>query len=1264
MAEPTRTKRNRRATAFLSYARADGQACARELHKRLGREVPDVEVWFDREGEQGGIGWWRQIAEQLGRADTLLLVMTPKALVSETARKEWRYARQQGAAVCPVFGVPSQELPLAEAPRWMAKAHIYDLAHEWDNFVRFLRNPPDAPRRPAMAPDVPSRTVPRTTPIGQLRATLIDRDLEAPLPGKVALCGPPGCGKTVLATMICHDEVVVSAFDDGILWTTLGERPDVQANLTQLCRALTGRQEAFVDEEGAATQLARLLDDRNCLVVIDDVWDPAHAQAFLRGGAGCTFLVTTRNLLAVDATRTVALDEMTDAEALTVFSDGTVDIAGDRHELERLCERLGNWPLLLGLAAAALRRRLTLNDTFDKAVAFLHEALGEHGVTAFDVRSTKARSLAFGRTIELSLGLLDPTQRARYTELAIFPADTDVDIDVIVALWQASRGRAEGLITEFAELSLLRFDAGSATLRLHDVVRHYLAAQLGDATRIHERLVRALGYFRAPRSEYEWRWAAYHLRAAGLAQHLHELLLDPSWLERKLQATDAGALLRDFDGIEAEGVRLVGEALKLSAGAIAQDPIQIRSQLRGRLLSLHSPQVVRLMDQLHDARDAVWLCPLTPALPAPGGAIRRILRGHNHWVTGLALTPQGALVSGAHDGQIRLWDLDKSTSTVIGTHDHWVEGVAVTTDGRILSSSADDRVCLWEIGNAQPRVLARGRYRSVAATLDGHLLASSFDSGIQVWDLGSWRQRTLKASGYQGHLTVLPDGRVASGSPDGTIRLWNLDRGRSRSMKVHEHGVDALAAAPDGRIISASGDATLRISDIDGRRSRVIARRAAGIRSLGKDVHGKETIAHWIDDLVLIPDGWIVTASEDGLQAWKIVDGEQRCIAREARAKSLARLNDGRLVTGGYDGTIRLWEFDARSGDSTPPAGPSSSHAGLALGVTDERVVVTDKEAGDPITDSWKPHDIDAFWGVAVSPDGWIVSDAGLNTVQAWHPVTGERRTVKNTTIDFEDDQAVVGDSYFATASGERGAIHVWFPRQGHGYTLQNHAAGISGLALAPSGCLLSASYDGSLFLWDRDFERYRDIEVHAEALLSLAISPDGRRIAVGDRDNIIHVMALDGSDHGRLRGHGDWPVALQFLSNRLLVSGSMDGTVRVWDVDRGEAIACFTADNGIGACVVASDGTIVVSDRKRIFLLELVLPRGLELAGGKAGRSPRGRKLAAPGRRSQRPCRRSGPTRIPISALPSSHPPGTRARIEQAQCSTRVAAHSEERTC
>ena len=57
-------------------------------------------------------------------------------------------------------------------------------------------------------------------------------------------------------------------------------------------------------------------DGRRCLLVIDDVWDRAHLRPFVRGGKGCTRLITTRSFAiadeaVADEAGRVAVDEMT-----------------------------------------------------------------------------------------------------------------------------------------------------------------------------------------------------------------------------------------------------------------------------------------------------------------------------------------------------------------------------------------------------------------------------------------------------------------------------------------------------------------------------------------------------------------------------------------------------------------------------------------------------------------------------------------------------------------------------------------------------------------------------------------------------------------------------------------------------------------------------------------------------------------------------------------------------------------------------------------
>jgi hypothetical protein len=66
--------------------------------------------------------------------------------------------------------------------------------------------------------------------------------------------------------------------------------------LSKLHAGLTGERPSFKDAEDAATSLAERIERKNCLVVINYVWDPAHLEPFLRGGAGSARLITSRLL--------------------------------------------------------------------------------------------------------------------------------------------------------------------------------------------------------------------------------------------------------------------------------------------------------------------------------------------------------------------------------------------------------------------------------------------------------------------------------------------------------------------------------------------------------------------------------------------------------------------------------------------------------------------------------------------------------------------------------------------------------------------------------------------------------------------------------------------------------------------------------------------------------------------------------------------------------------------------------------------------------
>ena len=112
------------------------------------------------------------------------------------------------------------------------------------------------------------------------------RTAPAPEPGSALPAGVAGPPQGPRLRPRYPDEEIIEALDDGILWTTVGETPDLAGALAKLHSGLTGERPAFKAAEDPATSLAKRLEGKNCLVVIDDVWDSAQLEPFLRGGGG------------------------------------------------------------------------------------------------------------------------------------------------------------------------------------------------------------------------------------------------------------------------------------------------------------------------------------------------------------------------------------------------------------------------------------------------------------------------------------------------------------------------------------------------------------------------------------------------------------------------------------------------------------------------------------------------------------------------------------------------------------------------------------------------------------------------------------------------------------------------------------------------------------------------------------------------------------------------------------------------------------------
>ena len=340
---------------FISYSRKDGAGTAATLRKDL--ESRNLSVWQDVVALEGHRDWWSQIEDAL-RAKALqhfVLVVTKGALESQVVRREIRVARQEGKTVSPVRG---PGLDPADVPRWFGHVYDLDIPEQQALFMHVLEGPGKQNRVPMMAPEPPADFVQRPREFDALKVKLLDAKGDS-VAITAALRGAGGYGKTTLAKALAHDEDVIEAYFDGILWVELGEQPsNLLSIVSDLIETLTAERPALESLNAATAKLGETLGERRFLLVIDDAWREQDLRPFLQGGRNTTRLITTRrdDILPLKAERQ-PVDAMQASEALELLEWGLPkdQPASQKHALEVLAARLGKWAQLLKLVNGFLR---------------------------------------------------------------------------------------------------------------------------------------------------------------------------------------------------------------------------------------------------------------------------------------------------------------------------------------------------------------------------------------------------------------------------------------------------------------------------------------------------------------------------------------------------------------------------------------------------------------------------------------------------------------------------------------------------------------------------------------------------------------------------------------------------------------------------------------------------------------------------------------------------------------------------------------------
>ena len=1153
--------------AAILYSEADGEEFGTLLHNQLHERLPHFRfllIGVEQKVSKQSCGV--EVPSELRGTNRLLWVLTPNSVHCSAIRRRLRYARQQGIPVFPVLG--ANEVDLAKGPKWLKSTQLYNFDSEKDFLVETLEHSPRISPVPHVVPAIFDGYVQRELEYGQLKSLVLETTRGRSDLTKVLVTGTAGAGKTELAKALCHDEAVGDAFDEGIVWVTLGQTPKLIMIIEEIIDAFHGPRTHFFDLEQAAFALAKVLEGRFCLLVLDDVWKASDLAPFLMPSKSCVRLITTRVHDVVEQAAHVEVSEMDLPQAVSVLTSAFEKSTFDLKALEHLANCVTRWPLVLGLARKTLRNFIGLGYQFDRAVAQTVEQLLRHGITAFDREDSPERHSSIALSLEASLSQLRDRERDLFLRMAVFPQKVEIPIEVLCDLWELDEPSTVESVHRFANSSLLRFDPRNGRVRLPEILRSYLKAQKADFFQFHGKLVHSWCDLSNLPYDYAWKWMVYHLLRAGHEELVTELLFDMQYLHRYLVATSPGMLIESFntmlefldsnamsskDACLMNALKITRNALCLSSNVIESGPQQLNSQLTGRLMDFNDvPQIASLLASSQGQPSEPSIAPRNPCLIHPGGALMRTLVGHSEWVNTVALTSDGRhALSGSRDATLKIWDT--KTGDVLQTlrgHFGPVCCAAITPDGRTaISFSEDNTFKLWdfESGELIKTVETAGDLvTTIESNADGtQVVFASVDGFLRVMDLHTGEEvRCLGNDSETKPITcsaLIPRlQRALVGFRDGSLSVWDLVTGQVvQKFEEHTKPVTCVDVAPTGsRAVSGSDDTTLVVWDLE----------------MGVVLQTLNGHTDWVKSVSISSDGeYAISASWDQtLILWDLRSGEllRTFEGHSEPVSTVAMSQDARIaVSGSLDNTLRLWNVWSK--ETTP------LHKGHTSGMS---AIAVTSDAKLAVSGSWDKNLM--VWDV--------------QTGQVLRTLSGHTWTVSAVGATTEGNRVV-------SASGD-GTLKVWQIETGKQLkTIKGHTEAINCLAVAREvSTAVSGSAAGTVKVWDfNQDEPIRVIEGHEEPVTCIAVTSDGTRAVSGSEDHTLKVWELQ---TGRLLhtvgGYTDWIRSVEFMADsNTIVSGTSAGLLKVWSLQNAELLASFEAHkDSIKSTAATPDGKYYVT--------------------------------------------------------------------------------------
>ena len=369
-----------------------------------------------------------------------------------------------------------------------------------------------------------------------------------------------------------------------------------------------------------------------------------------------------------------------------------------------------------------------------------------------------------------------------------------------------------------------------------------------------------------------------------------------------------------------------------------------------------------------------------------------------------------------------------------------------------------------------------------------------------------------------------------SGSLDMTLRLWDITAGTCLNIFTgHTNNIWCMAILQSSQVVSGSKDDYLKVWDL----------------STGKCLHTLQGHSSWISCVAILRDDIIISASNDkNVKVWQLKDPKYpQPEQHSTQPECIAATNTG-LVISGSQSDMKIW----RTSDGSCLHTWQTSCSVLA---TDDIDLLFSGAKDGKIT-IW---DLRSFWKIRVLEG----HSGAVTTLQLMH------------------------DAILLSGSAD-GTIRCWDKTTALcNHILSGHSAGIKCIAVSKNDSIaVSGSHDCSIQVWDITTGKCSNVlSGHTKVIWCIGISDNNETVASGSDDWFLRIWNLKDSSCLHAIQYPDGVKCLVFANNHTVIAGAhcAHNQLRSWSVDTGECLYTYKGHNHAVMCMVLTDkGTHLIT--------------------------------------------------------------------------------------